>query len=221
MRFARKGLGAVALIVGTLSRIDLTWGARIGRRVVFAHQGGIVVGWGATIGDDCLVRQNVTIGLGHDGGGAPRIGRNVRIGVGAVIVGDVTIGDGAVIGPNTVVTTDVPPKARVVAAPPRILFAAEEATEPPPESERDCDNSEAPDAAEVAFVLQGVLGSGTGIEIDTPLLSTGLVDSLNVAVVLDALERRYVVRVPPETVSVETFDTPRQIADYLVARRSR
>ena len=67
LRLARKGLRGLAFLVRTASGIELSWHADIGRRVVFAHQGGIVVGAWARIGDDCLVRQNVTIGAGQGG----------------------------------------------------------------------------------------------------------------------------------------------------------
>lgn len=217
MRLARKALRVLSLVVGTVSGIELSWHAEIGRRVLFTYQGGIVVAAWAEIGDDCLVRQNVTIGLAREGGGAPRIGRNVEIGVGAVIVGDVTVGDGALIGPNAVVTTDVPAGARVVAAPSRIILVLGESGAVP---KGPNDDSE-PDAAEIASMLRDLLGSRTEIDVDTPLLSSGLVDSLNVALVLDALESRFDVRVAPETVSAETLDTPRQIAEYLGTRRSR
>jgi len=101
--------------------IELPYTAKIGRRVVIGHQNGIVVHPGAEIGDDCLIRQNVTVGTGTAGGAAPRLGRNVRLGAGSVISGDILIDDGAIIGPNAVVTTNVPAGAMIFSAPSRVI----------------------------------------------------------------------------------------------------
>jgi len=77
----------------------------------------------AEIGDDCLIRQNVTIGAAsHDRPReAPKLGNGVQVGSGAAILGNVKIGDGVRIGPNAVVMTSVPAGVIVFAAPARIL----------------------------------------------------------------------------------------------------
>jgi serine O-acetyltransferase len=101
--------------------IELPRMTRVGRRVVIGHQGGIVIGSHVEIGDDCLIRHNVTIGGAKTGGAEPCIGNRVEIGVGAVIAGGVVVGDDARIGPNAVVTLNVPPGSTVVAPPPRVV----------------------------------------------------------------------------------------------------
>ena len=103
--------------------IEVYHTTKLGRRVVFGHQNGIVIHPNAEIGDDCLIRQNVTIGAVTDARSheAPKLGSGVRVGCGAVIVGNVTIGDGAIIGPNTVIMSNVPPGARVFAESPRVM----------------------------------------------------------------------------------------------------
>jgi serine O-acetyltransferase len=105
--------------------IEIPPTARIGRRVVIEHQSGIVIHGGASIGDDCVIRQNVTIGNRHldrpfD---APQIGARVNIGAGAVLIGAIKIGSDVNIGANTVVVTDVPDGATVVGAAASIKFA--------------------------------------------------------------------------------------------------
>ena len=80
---------------------------------------GIYISRYASIGRDCRIYQNVTIG--EVNGTAPRIGDGCLIGAGAVIVGGVTIGDHARIGAGAVVHTDIPAGATVVAQPPRII----------------------------------------------------------------------------------------------------
>lgn len=104
--------------------IDLPTMTVLGRRVAFAHQTGIVIHPKAVIGDDCHIRQNVTIGAlnGERADEAPTLGRGVEVGCGAAILGSISIGDGARIGPNAVVMTDVPPGATVFVNPPRMVL---------------------------------------------------------------------------------------------------
>jgi GT2 family glycosyltransferase/serine acetyltransferase len=90
--------------------IELPYSAKIGRRVVFEHQHGIVVHGNSVIGDDCVLRQGVTLGNRRldQPFDAPTLGNRVNVGAGAKILGKLTIGDDAVIGANAVVLTDVP-----------------------------------------------------------------------------------------------------------------
>lgn len=103
--------------------IELPVTTAVGRRVVILHQSGIVVHVNAVIGDDCILRHNVTIGAATFDtiDEAPRLGRGVQIGCGAVLLGGIDIGDGARIGPNALVLTDVPPGASVFVSTPRML----------------------------------------------------------------------------------------------------
>ncbi|TKB56487.1 MAG: serine acetyltransferase [Nitrospira sp.] len=95
----------------------------IGRRFIIGHQSGIVIHYDAEFGDDCIIRQNVTVGRLGDWrkDRAAKFGNRVHIGAGAVIVGGVTIGDDVQIGPNAVVMTDVPAGATVFVAAPRVI----------------------------------------------------------------------------------------------------
>jgi serine O-acetyltransferase len=118
----RLGHGFVRNVYG----IELFISTRVGRRVLIAHQHGIIIHANAVIGDDCVIRQGVSIGQTRPTPGqppppAPRLGRGVEVGVGAVITGDIVIGDGAVIGPNAVVMTNVPPNSIVTAPPSRVM----------------------------------------------------------------------------------------------------
>lgn len=98
------------------SRIEPS--CRIGRRVILGHgSGGIILGRNVTVGDDCILRHNVTLGaVRHSKPGDPTLGARVEVGAGAVIIGQITIGDDVMIGANAVVTVDVPSGA-VVRAP--------------------------------------------------------------------------------------------------------
>lgn len=112
---------ALSRFVRNVYGIELPEGAVVGRRVVFEHQGGIVIHGASVIGDECILRQGVTLGnrhldRPHD---APRLGRGVNVGAGAKILGNVTLGDRANVGANAVVCGDVPADTTVVGIPAR------------------------------------------------------------------------------------------------------
>ena len=103
--------------------IELPYSARLGRRVVIEHQGAIVVHGACAIGDDCILRQGVTLGnksLDRPDD-APTLGRGVNVGAGAKILGAVRIGDGASVGANAVVLKDVPAGCVAAGVPAKIL----------------------------------------------------------------------------------------------------
>jgi len=99
--------------------IELPYTVNLGARVIFEHQHGIVVHGRATIGDDSIIRQCVTIGNRYLSSieDAPVIGKRVNIGAGAVILGDIIIGDDSSIGANAVVLHNVSPGVTVVGNP--------------------------------------------------------------------------------------------------------
>ncbi|MFM9853408.1 MAG: serine O-acetyltransferase [Sphingomonadaceae bacterium] len=103
--------------------IELPYSVTLGRRVIVEHQGGIVIHGATVIGDDCIIRQNCTLGIRSLArlDDAPVLRAGVSVGAGAAILGAVTIGNGAAIGANAVVLTDVPAGAAAVGNPARIL----------------------------------------------------------------------------------------------------
>lgn len=104
--------------------IELQDTAMIGRRLRIAHQSGIVIHAFATIGDDCIIRQGVTLGAPRGGAGrdsAPRLGDRVQIGAGSVILGKVKIGNDVKMGCNVVVRTDIEKGSLVLPPPPHIV----------------------------------------------------------------------------------------------------
>jgi len=100
---------------------DIPLTARIGGGLVMPHPNGIVIHPDAVIGPNCLIFQQVTIGLVRASPEAPKIGAGVDIGAGARILGPVVVGDGAQIGANAVVLRDVPAGATAVGVPARVL----------------------------------------------------------------------------------------------------
>ena len=53
------------------------------------------------------------------------------------------------------------------------------------------------------------------IDQDTPLISTGLIDSLHVAKLLAILEKEYGKVINTRDVGTDNFDTPKQIEQFL------
>jgi serine O-acetyltransferase len=105
-----------------LTGIDLPCEVTLGRRFRIDHFGGIIISGDAVLGDDCIVRNGVTVGLKHTGHrGSPILGDRVDIGAGAKILGPIRIGDDVIIGANAVVLTDVPPNSLAVGVPARVL----------------------------------------------------------------------------------------------------
>lgn len=78
---------------------------------------GLFISKAATIGKNCVIFQQVTIGSVTTKGskhiGAPIVGDNVLIGAGAKIIGNVCIGDNVRIGANCTVTQDIPANCTV------------------------------------------------------------------------------------------------------------
>lgn len=105
--------------------IELRRTVKIGRRFEIGHQHGIVIHLYATFGDDCTVRQGVTLGIttedGWQRGVGPVIGNNVTFSPGCIVIGNIRIGDNVQIGPNCVVSADVPANRILFVPPPRIL----------------------------------------------------------------------------------------------------
>lgn len=105
-----------------LTGIELPCEATLGRRFRIDHFGGVVISGDAVFGDDCVIRNGVTVGLKHTGcRGAPNLGNRVDIGAGAKILGPIRIGDDVVIGANAVVLMDVPSNSIAVGVPARVL----------------------------------------------------------------------------------------------------
>jgi serine O-acetyltransferase len=117
--FYRSG----ALFVRNAYGIVIPPSVDVGRRVQIPYGGKLVISPGVIIGDDCILRHNVTIGAARRGEDVPTLGEHVAVGTGVVILGKITIGSYAEIGPNAVVLTDVPPKGTVFSDPGRVVVA--------------------------------------------------------------------------------------------------
>jgi len=108
-------------IIQILTAIELPCEVKIGKNFRIDHFGDIVISGYAAFGDNCVIRNGVTIGLKNiDDPRAPQMGHNVDIGAGAKLLGPIKIGNNVSIGANAVVITDVPDNSIAVGVPARI-----------------------------------------------------------------------------------------------------
>ena len=103
--------------------IDIPLRTQLGGGLIMTHPNGIVIHPDALIGVNCLILQQVTIGVGPVEG-TPIIGGHVDIGAGAKILGGIHIGNHVKIGANSVVLQDVPEWSTAVGIPAKIIRKA-------------------------------------------------------------------------------------------------
>ena len=119
----KKRLFFLARFISQFARhitgIEIHPGAKIGKRLFIDHGMGIVIGETTTIGDDCVIYHNSTLGgTGKDKNKRhPDVGNNVMIGSGAKVLGPIKIGNNVKIGANSVVLKDVPNNSTIVGIP--------------------------------------------------------------------------------------------------------
>lgn len=119
-------LSALAFIIRGLMRVifacDIPYKTKIGENAEFPHHAlGIVIHPYATIGDNCKIEQNVTIGGRSGLTVLPQIGDNVMIGAGASVLGPVKVGNNVQIGAGSVVVKDIPDNCVVIGVPAKII----------------------------------------------------------------------------------------------------
>ena len=106
-------LGQLALYFDTPS-------SKVGQGLVMQHGHSSRIN-AESIGRNCQIWHNVTIGKDKPGGERPIIGNDVKIFTGAIVLGGITIGDNVSIGAGAVVVKNVPSNCVVVGNPARIV----------------------------------------------------------------------------------------------------
>ncbi len=108
--------------VQVLTGVELPCEVPVGSNFRIDHFGDIIISGYARFGDNCIIRNGVTVGLKNvEEKTAPCIGNNVNIGAGAKILGNITIGNNVDIGANAVVISSVPDNSIAVGIPAKII----------------------------------------------------------------------------------------------------
>lgn len=92
---------------------------KIGKGLFIQHGFATIIA-AKSIGENCWVNQQVTIGFSNKTA-APYIRDNVTINAGAKVIGGVRVGNNAVVGANAVVVKNVPDNCVVVGVPAQII----------------------------------------------------------------------------------------------------
>lgn len=106
----RATVGAGTVINGGVQVANQT---RIGRHVVINR--------GANIGHDNVIQDFATISPGANLAGNVTVGYRAYVGLGANVLEKRTIGDQAIVGAGALVNRDVPPRAKAVGVPARVI----------------------------------------------------------------------------------------------------
>ena len=109
-------------LIQIITGIELPCEVEVGNNFRIDHFGEIIISGFAKFGDNCVLRNGVTVGLRRvDEPTAPVIGNYVDIGAGAKILGNITVGDNVNIGANAVVLKNVPSNSIAIGVPARII----------------------------------------------------------------------------------------------------
>jgi acyl carrier protein len=70
-------------------------------------------------------------------------------------------------------------------------------------------------ASEIITLIVEAFKIDSALEDDTPLISSGIIDSFRVAALVAALESRYAIRIDLRRIGVDNFDTARQMHRFI------
>lgn len=93
--------------------------SNIGKGLFIQHGFATIIA-AKSVGEDCWINQQVTIGFANESD-APVIGKNNTISAGAKVIGNVVTGESVRIGANSVVVKNVPDKCTIVGVPAYII----------------------------------------------------------------------------------------------------
>lgn len=123
-RSGRPRLAGMLRTFGNMAiGVDFGPGMVVGKGFALVHPVGVVMGFGARVGDDVSFASGVVLAARHyeaQEGQEPEfatIGDGATIGAHAVLVGGVRIGKNAMVGANSVVLSDVPDNTVVMGVP--------------------------------------------------------------------------------------------------------
>jgi serine acetyltransferase len=123
LRIAGGALGALAIVLLRIytGQVALEISCDdIGPGLVILHGFATIV-VAQSVGRDCMIAQQVTIGFKDGRQPPPIIGDRVCVMAGAMVLGDIEVGHDAVVGAGSLVVSDVPAYAIMGGVPARVL----------------------------------------------------------------------------------------------------
>ena len=104
-------------------QVDIHPAVPFGRRVVFDHATGVVIGETAVVEDDVTIFHGVTLGATGKqlGDRHPKVRRCVLLGAGAKVLGNLEVGLGSRVAAGSVVLAPVPAHCTVAGIPARVV----------------------------------------------------------------------------------------------------
>lgn len=99
---------------------DVPLGCNIGGGLLLPHPNGVVIHTDAVIGPNCLIFQQVTVGMSDNG--IPSLGGHVDLGAGAKVLGGIHVGNHSRVGANAVLLIDVPIGSVAAGVPAHIVW---------------------------------------------------------------------------------------------------
>ncbi len=72
------------------------------------------------------------------------------------------------------------------------------------------------------YILQELLGGRSDAELSTDedILSTGIIDSMGAMRLINFIENKFAVKIPPEDMVIENFITIEAMESYIASRQS-
>ncbi|HIF9314796.1 TPA: serine O-acetyltransferase [Photobacterium damselae] len=101
--------------------LDIPVRTKIGFGLVLYHPQNIVINSDSIIGDNVILKHNVTIGNKYDAKDkcykSPVIGDNVELSPGVIVLGGISIGDNSIIGAGSIAVKNIPANSIAVGNP--------------------------------------------------------------------------------------------------------
>ena len=72
---------------------------------------------------------------------------------------------------------------------------------------------------ELISIIQQQVGPAFRVEPTTHLMSSGLIDSFDLATLIETLEAYFKISIDPGEIGADNFDTPQQIQHYIQSHR--
>ncbi|WP_212668793.1 serine acetyltransferase [Pseudoalteromonas sp. NBT06-2] len=112
-------------ILEVILGISIPKSVKAGGGLRIYHFGNIFIHRNAKLGDNCTLRQGVTIGNRYNDSLAPNLSNNVELGAYAQILGDIKIGENVKIGAMSVVLKDIEANMTAYGVPAKMLPSRE------------------------------------------------------------------------------------------------